>query len=183
MRLGERHQPDCCCERCICEKENAREYLKPIIQAAFRQLTDGSPVPEDNSHTKLRPDGQQEGYVVLSPEERAKGFVKPIRRTYIHTVCGTSTTMGTALAETYARDPHFYSGTFCASCHGHFPLADFKWTDGEPMSPVLQAIWHVGRTERLAREAEDRRQRRIAELRKELAELEGSALSEEPKHD
>ncbi len=48
------------------------------------ELTDGSPVPEDRSHTEDRGDGQQKGYVVLSPEERAKGFVKPVRRSYIH---------------------------------------------------------------------------------------------------
>lgn len=142
-----------------------------------RQLTDGSPVPEDNSHTRLRPDGQQEGYVVLSPAERAKGFVKPVRRSYIHKTCGVRTTMGQSLAETYACDPHFYSGTFCCGCRNHFALAEFDWEDGEPMSPVLQAIWHAGRTERLAREDEERRQRRIAELRRELAELEALSLN------
>lgn len=47
-------------------------------------LTDGKPVPEDRSHTKLKPNGQQEGYIVLSEEERAKGFVRPVRRSYKH---------------------------------------------------------------------------------------------------
>jgi hypothetical protein len=97
-------------------------------------LTDGSPVPEDHSHTKLKPNGQQEGYVVLSEAERAKGFVRPIRRTYVHTKCGTSTIMGQSLAETYAANPTFYSGTFCAGCHRHFtfgqPDGDFTWDDG-----------------------------------------------------
>ena len=31
-----------------------------------------------------RPDGQNVKYLVLSEEERAKGFVRPLRRTYIH---------------------------------------------------------------------------------------------------
>jgi hypothetical protein len=35
--------------------------------------------------------------------------------------------MGTALSETYARDPHFYSGTFCSHCKKHFPVGE----DGE----------------------------------------------------
>jgi hypothetical protein len=69
----------------------------------------------------------QKGYVVLSAEERAKGFVRPVRRTYLHNVCGTTTTMGTALAETYARDPKFYDGTFCCHCRGHKPLNEFVW--------------------------------------------------------
>jgi hypothetical protein len=88
-------------------------------------LADGSPVTED--HRELRPDGQQKGYVVLSAEERAKGFVRPVRKTYLHKPCGTVTTMGISIAETYARDPQFYSGTFCVNCGEHFPLDQFVW--------------------------------------------------------
>jgi hypothetical protein len=145
-------------------------------------LTDGSPVPEDRSHTEIDPrTGQQKGYVVLSEEERAKGFVRPVRRSYVHvgnqpkgplvdldpdeqerykdfgyvkfemyTVgesacrgrywtqkqldsrgCGQTTTMGQALAETYARDPGFYGGTFCCGCGTHFPVGkdgEFVWS-------------------------------------------------------
>lgn len=146
-------------------------------------LTDGSPVPKDGSHRNLRADDQQAHYVVLSAEERAKGFVRPVRRTYRHVgqhVCGKpslqhttgkgefwvcvlepghegectqwqnagsdeaakraaqhvlggcncTTTMGQALAETYARDPHFYGATFCVSCGTHFPVGkrgEFVW--------------------------------------------------------
>lgn len=91
-------------------------------------LTDGTQVTPD--HRELRPDGQQKGYVVLSSEERAKGFVRPVRRSYVHEKCGSVTTMGVALAETYARDPSFYSGTFCVACAAHFPVGkdgEFVW--------------------------------------------------------
>ena len=91
-------------------------------------LTDGSPVTPD--HRELQPNGQQKAYVVLSAEERAKGFVRPVRRTYVHDKCGGVTTMGLALAETYARNPSFYSGTFCAICRSHFPVGadgEFTW--------------------------------------------------------
>lgn len=88
-------------------------------------LTDGSPVTPD--HRELRPDGQQKGYVVLSAEERAKGFVRPVREKYVHRSCGSVTRMGRAIAETYARDPYFYSGTFCVACGKHFPVAEFVW--------------------------------------------------------
>lgn len=91
-------------------------------------LTDGTPVTPD--HRELRADGQQKGYVVLSAEERAKGFVRPVRSAYVHDKCGGVTTMGLALAETYAREPGFYSGTFCASCRKHFPVGadgEFTW--------------------------------------------------------
>lgn len=92
-------------------------------------LTDGSPVTPD--HREIDPaTGQQKGYVVLSAEERAKGFVRPVRRSYVHDKCGAVTTMGQALAETYAREPAFYSGTFCATCRKHFPVGadgEFTW--------------------------------------------------------
>lgn len=88
----------------------------------------------------IRPDGQQENYLVLSDEERAKGFVRPVRKSYKHVLCGSVTTMGNAIAETYARDPKFYGGTFCCNCGKHFPLTNpdgtpaFTWdTDGTPV--------------------------------------------------
>ena len=91
-----------------------------------RTLTDGSPVTPD--HREIEPStGMQKAYVVLSAEERAKGFVRPVRRSYIHLPCGVVTYMGTALAETYARDPGFYQGTFCCGCKTHFPLDQFVW--------------------------------------------------------
>lgn len=114
-------------------------------------LTDGSPVTAD--HRELKENGQQKGYVVLSEEERAKGFIRPVRTSYIHKGqygeiknddgvkidearlggCGTRTIMSDAIAETYARDPKFYSGTFCCGCGKHLPLNQFVWegTDEE----------------------------------------------------
>lgn len=89
-------------------------------------LVDGLPVTPD--HAVINPaTGMQNAYVVLSDEEIAKGFVRPMRNTYTHIVCGTSTTMAHALAATYARDPYFYTGTFCAHCHDHFPVDEFVW--------------------------------------------------------
>jgi hypothetical protein len=91
-------------------------------------LTDGSPVTPD--HREIGPDGMQKGYVVLSKEERDKGFVRPVRKSYVHVKCGTVTTMGQAIAETYARDPQFYSGTFCCWCGSHYPVGkdgEFTW--------------------------------------------------------
>lgn len=72
---------------------------------------------------------QHETYLILSKDERAKGFVRPVRRTYVHQSCGTSTTMGWELAETYARDPYFYGSTYCVHCSKHRPVAEFQWGD------------------------------------------------------
>jgi hypothetical protein len=89
---------------------------------------------------ELRFDGQQKVYLVLSEEERAKGFVRPVRYSYIHVACGGETRMAQALCETYARDPHFYGGTFCCACGKHFRLRNpdgswaFLWDpDGDPV--------------------------------------------------
>jgi hypothetical protein len=83
--------------------------------------------PQDPNLAKIEADGQQASYLVLSEEERAKGFVRPVRRSYVHESCGSVTVMGQALAETYARDPKFYGGTYCATCGTHFPVAEFTW--------------------------------------------------------
>jgi hypothetical protein len=128
--------------------------------------------------------GQHEIYLVLSAEERAKGFIRPVRRSYVHVGrflhytelvemlseghdffpdyaarmkvvskdgksnwvelarreeleawqagrrlggCGGVTTMGQALAETYAREPSFYWATFCSHCNKHFLVSEFFW--------------------------------------------------------
>lgn len=95
------------------------------VDRSARVLTDGSPVTED--HRQIQPDGQQKAYVVLTAEERAKGFVRPVRQTYTHLQCGADTRMCLAIAETYARDPEFYYGTFCCACGKHLPLDQFVW--------------------------------------------------------
>lgn len=95
-----------------------------------RTLADGTQIyPE---HTNIDPkSGQQKDYIVLAEEERAKGFVRPVRLSYVHQKCGTETRMAQTIAETYARDPHFYNGTFCVQCRGHFPIGkdgEFVWS-------------------------------------------------------
>jgi len=72
---------------------------------------------------------QHEVYLVLSEEERAKGFVRPLRRSYVHSVCGAETTMGLALCETYAREPKFYGSTYCVACRMHKPVSEFRWAE------------------------------------------------------
>ena len=76
-----------------------------------------------------KPCDQNEVYLVLSEEERAKGFVRPVRRSYIHKACGGLTTMGLALCETYARNPKFYGATYCCHCRMHRPVSEFTWAE------------------------------------------------------
>jgi hypothetical protein len=118
--------------------------------------TSGEPVEKVRAE-QTNETGQHKAYIVLCPDERAKGFVRPYRDSYRHvgrleTIvtdgrersdqsheythrvggCDTVTTMGRALSETYARDPSFYGATFCAACNRHLPVAEFVWTaDGQ----------------------------------------------------
>jgi hypothetical protein len=80
--------------------------------------------------TTIGPGGMQASYLVLGEAEREKGFIRPYRDAYRHATCGKITTMARPLSETYARDPGFYSGTFCSTCRGHFPVGvegEFTW--------------------------------------------------------
>lgn len=95
------------------------------------------PTTDDPSDPRLtrgvdsEPTSQADAYLVLSDEERAKGYVRPVRRAYVHdggaAPCGTVTTMAQAIAETYARDPKFYGATYCTGCSRHLPVAEFSW--------------------------------------------------------
>lgn len=107
------------------ERRKTAEAMAIPVDRNARVLADGSAVTDD--HRELLPSGQQKGYVVLTAAERSKGFVRPVRQSYRHT-CGCVTHMSLAIAETYARDPKFYSGTFCVQCAAHFPLAQFTWS-------------------------------------------------------
>jgi len=97
------------------------------------------------------PVDQAAAYLVMSEAERAKGFVRPVRRTYVHRFmldgspvprvllpehranlggCGMATTMAQPIAETYAREPGFYGGTYCVGCRKHLVVGEFLWEDG-----------------------------------------------------
>lgn len=113
--------------------------------------TNGKPVAEVRAN-QTNETGQHDGYIVLCDSERAKGFVRPYRDRYQHVGnlqqlvddvgqdshrvrtggCGTVTTMGRALSETYACNPKFYSHTFCCGCNRHLLVSEFTWSkDGE----------------------------------------------------
>ena len=90
------------------------------------------------------PIDQHDVYLVLSEDERAKGFVRPFRRSYRHQdpECGAVTTMGVPIAETYARQPSFYGATYCCACRMHRPVGahgEFTWMteDGADTSDLV----------------------------------------------
>lgn len=83
--------------------------------------------------------GQNAKYLVLSEEERAKGFVRPVRQWYLHLDCGTRTWMALELAETYARLPDFYGATYCVGCGKHRPVGadgEFVWIENSKVTDI-----------------------------------------------
>ncbi len=159
----------------------------PVDRDAVTTLH-GTPVEKVREQHAAQPTGMHSDYIVLTEEERRRGFVRPVRRSYKHvgapgpkhplrdltpeeheryerfgyvkfeaypkdestTIngmywtqarldaigkgCGSVTTMGQALAETYARDPGFYGATFCVDCGVHKPVGaagEFVWDGTE----------------------------------------------------
>lgn len=156
---------------------------------AVSATTDGLPArpgfEDAAAPAPTKANGQHEAYWVLSEEDRAKGFVRPVRTSYKHVGiagpqhplrdltdeerelypsfcyvkfedyqqsessvvgrfwtqqqldnigkgCGVVTTMGRAIAETYACEPRYYGSTFCCGCGKHLPvgeMGEFVWVD------------------------------------------------------
>lgn len=95
--------------------------------------TDDRTDPRLTHGADAEPVPQAEVYLVLSEAERAAGFVRPVRTSYVHEVCGAVTTMALDIAETYARKPAFYGATYCVACGKHRPVGadgEFVWGDG-----------------------------------------------------
>jgi hypothetical protein len=125
-RLGPRQEtPQEVEERTQRLVEEISKYI-PSVDRSKLCTTSGEPVDlvRDSQTESV---GQHKAYIVLCEEERKKGFVRPYRDKYKHLTCGTVTTMGRALSETYARDPQFYSHTFCVNCNQHLPVSEFVW--------------------------------------------------------
>jgi hypothetical protein len=93
-------------------------------------LTTDNTDPDLGYGSNEKPVPQNKKYLVLSEDEIAKGFIRPVRTTYVHLTCGKSTTMNRTIAETYARDPKFYGATYCVQCGMHRPVGEngeFVW--------------------------------------------------------
>ena len=93
------------------------------------RTTDDPSDPRLTRGPDTEPQEQAEVYLVLSDAERAEGFVRPLRASYWHLPCGAVTTMGNAIAATFARNPAFYTNTYCPRCSMHKPLSEFVWLD------------------------------------------------------
>ena len=113
-------------QHAIATQTSAVSAAREKLEQAKREAA--AAIPVDRSARQLS--GGSAGYIVLTPAERSKGFTRPYRDAYRHLKCGKITTMSRDIAETYARDPGFYNGTFCTTCRAHFPVGEsgeFNW--------------------------------------------------------
>lgn len=119
----------------LSEAERAKGFVRPV-RNAYRHV--GRPAPKHELR-ELTDDERAryagEGYVRY--ETYPKGPTSAIGRFWTQTDldavgkgCGSVTTMGAALSETYARQPSFYGSTFCCACRTHLPVGkdgEFVW--------------------------------------------------------
>lgn len=81
----------------------------------------------DFDYGEQQDDGQYENYPTIDEGE----FEQKPRDTYTHKKCGTQTKMTGDLPESVARDPHYYTKTFCHGCGEHVSVSEVEWEDGE----------------------------------------------------
>lgn len=84
--------------------------------------------PTDFDYGEQQADGQYEKYPTIDDGE----FEQKPRKAYVHVDgCGELTRMTGSLPESVARDPEYYSKTYCAGCKTHVPVEEVEWKDGE----------------------------------------------------
>jgi hypothetical protein len=123
----------------LCDEERAKGFVRPYRDAYKHVGPPGNkyPLRDLTAEELLRYPLDVYGYTKFEeyPDgstERAQGKTGKF---WQHAIlyqtgkgCGTVTTMGRKLSETYARDPKFYGSTFCCGCNRHLPVAEFVWT-------------------------------------------------------
>jgi hypothetical protein len=104
-------------------------YIKyePYLPDPARYMEDGSPcwcVSNDDPH-----EGWVHAPVCIANGDATLGTFWTQARLDAATKpgCGVVTTMGDALARTYAAEPTFYGATYCVGCQKHLPVGEFEW--------------------------------------------------------
>lgn len=122
----------------LCEEERAKGFTRPyrdsyrhVGRPACGKIVDQSERLGGTRKVCLEPPDHPGGcdgvFQVMDQPQHAE-----VLRRHAVGGCGTVTTMGRSLSETYARDPKFYGSTFCVGCNVHLPVAEFTWVaDGE----------------------------------------------------
>jgi tetratricopeptide (TPR) repeat protein len=94
-------------------------------------------------HRSRLPDGQQQDYLTLPPEDRADGDLTGIPVAYIHKSCGVGTRMPDEIVRSYLNNPYLYLAdtTFCVGCGKHVPNAECHWSEtGENLQKYFDTL-------------------------------------------
>lgn len=118
----------------LSEAERARGFIRPL-RLSYKHV--GPPGPtyplSDLTEKERKLWGDEYAKFETYPERKeSQATGKFWTQTQLDNVgkgCGTVTTMNQAIAETYAREPHFYGATYCVFCQMHLPVNEFVWTD------------------------------------------------------
>ncbi len=80
-------------------------------------------------YLKRQKDGQQEEYVTLPPDKRARSSLEGVRDAYLHKRCGTVTGMREEIIRSYLDSPWLYppNATFCCGCGRYVPFRHGEW--------------------------------------------------------
>ena len=117
----------------LCEEERAKGFVRPYRDSYKHVgLKPQYPLRELTEEEKERFERYKYVAFEVYPEERSPITGRFYTEEQLNSGCGTITTMGNKIAETYARDPEFYGSTFCCGCNKHIPVEEFVWVaDGE----------------------------------------------------
>jgi hypothetical protein len=117
--------------------ERAKGFVRPVRESYKHVGITGPKYPLEDLDANQQEEFAQFGYVKY---ERYPESESPVVGRYwtqadldrVGKGCGTVTTMGRAIAETYAREPGFYGATMCCGCQKHLPVGadgEFVWVE------------------------------------------------------
>lgn len=123
----------------LSEAERAKGFVRPV-RLSYRHV--GIPGPKYplrdlTDEEKVRVGGWNYAKYEPYPESERPAMGRYWTQEQLDSIgkgCGTVTTMGQALGETYAREPRFYGATYCCGCQMHRPVGadgEFVWEGTE----------------------------------------------------
>lgn len=117
----------------LCQAERAKGFVRPV-RLSYRHV--GRPAAEwplrDLSEYEKRRYLEFVKFEVYpeSMSPRTGRYWTQAEMDAVDKGCGTVTSMPQSIAETYAREPGYYSSTFCCGCGKYLPVGDrgeFVW--------------------------------------------------------
>lgn len=118
----------------LCAEERAKGFVRPY-RDTYKHVGVRPTYPTRELTAEEHASYGEIGYVAFEPYPEGSPEAQGMSTTgrfwtaaNLRSGCGTVTSMGRTLSETYARDPKFYGSTFCVGCNRHLPVQEFTWT-------------------------------------------------------